>query len=280
MSSVSFFQAKPIACPICEEEFKREVLRTGGGRIIAGDLSLDLRRQYKPSPKYGVVNPLIYTVVVCPHCYYAALPEDFAKVKEKNREQLKDSSDKRRRYAEMVFDQFSDFNQERDTLAGAISFLLAISSYTHFSKEFAPSIKKAICSIRCSWLIKDLIKEDRMENLDTVYVYMRHLAWQLYEKAIKTAETGAETFDNAKKLGPDVDTDYGYDGALYVMSLLGIEQSEFLSEEDRKKKFTYYRSSLSKVFGLGKSSKSKPSAILDIAKDLHTDLGKTIGEMD
>lgn len=238
-------------------------------------MKLDLRRTYKPSPKFGVVNPLIYNVIVCPSCFYASFAEDFTKIDEHAIRSVQNNFDKRRKYAFETYGQL-DFRQPRDLNHGAASFLLAVSSYTHFSKNFAPTTKRAIAAIRASWLHYDLHQEQPDYGWDKVYLYFRRLAWGLYGTAIQHAENGKETFDNVKKLGPDVDTDYGYEGALYILSLLGDEHEDYMSQEERYEKYRYYRSALAKVFGFGKSSKEKPGPMLIVAKDLHTKLHKKV----
>src|SRR3972149_2488327 len=75
---ITFFANQPTLCPICAEKFFREDLLSGGGRLIAGKLTDELRRLYDPSVKFGEINPLIYPVVACPACYYAVFPEDFS----------------------------------------------------------------------------------------------------------------------------------------------------------------------------------------------------------
>lgn len=280
MSSVSFFQKNPITCPVCKEEFKREVLRSGRGRIIADDLESDLRRTYKVTEKFGKVNPLIYNIVVCPACFYAAMPGDFLELKDSGAiNAIANGSQKRKKYADQFYGDLN-FHDERVLETGAASYFLAISSYTHFPPEFAPTTKQAICAIRASWLCEDLYRKSKENGYDRAYWYFRYLAWKKYEKAIKTAETGEETFDNVKKLGPDLDTDYGYTGALYMLAYLGYEFKDTLKEEEALEKFKYYRASMAKVFGFGKSSKEKPGPLLNVARDVHKAIGKVIQKIE
>ena len=273
MSSISFFANTPVDCPVCESSFKQEVLRTGRGRIIAGDLLSDLRRSYKPSPKYGIVNPLIYNIVVCPQCLYATMPDDFKKVRAEFIPQIRETEENRKKYVKTIFDEEVDYQSSRTVLSGAASMFLAVSTYSCFPKDLSPTVRKAVCALRSSWLCRDLIADHPDRNFAAVYWYFRRLAWKLYERFIRYAETGEEAFDNMKKLGPDVDTDYGYDGALYIMSYLGYELKDFMDEYSKYQKFSYYRNALSKVFGFGKSSKEKPSNILEIARELHEKMG-------
>ena len=44
---ISYFEKNPRTCPVCNKEFYHEMLLTGGGRLIAGNLRDDLRRTYE-----------------------------------------------------------------------------------------------------------------------------------------------------------------------------------------------------------------------------------------
>ena len=57
--SITFFSKNSITCPVCNNEFRREDMRTGRGRLIAGSLTKELRRLYEPTEKYGEVNNLV-----------------------------------------------------------------------------------------------------------------------------------------------------------------------------------------------------------------------------
>ncbi len=276
MNDISFIAKKSVNCPVCGTSFRQEVLRVGRGRLIAGELLIDLRRSYKVSPKYGSVNPLIYNIIVCPDCLYAVMPEDFKKPKPDNIEKIKAARENRKKYMLSIFDEEIDFHNQRTLLAGAASMFLAISTYSNFSKDLAPSVKKAICAIRASWLCKDLMAEYSDRHFELIYWYFRKLAWKMYDRLILYAESGEESFDSIKKLGPDLDTDYGYNGVLYIASYLAYELKETLDEITQYKRLFYYRTTLGKVFGFGKSSKEKPSTILAFSKNLHGKLGDLI----
>jgi len=75
---ISFRQKNPTICPVCGYEFYREEMLSGGGRLIAGKLTDELRRTYEKNEKWGVIYPLAYVVTVCPQCLYAAYPKDFS----------------------------------------------------------------------------------------------------------------------------------------------------------------------------------------------------------
>jgi len=236
---------------------------------------IDLRRTYKPSPKYGLINPLIYNIIVCPQCYYATFPEDFNNIKTAVVEGLKNTTQTRQKYGNMSFGYF-DFNEERTLKAGALSFFLALSVYNHFPKEFAPSIKKGILALRASWLCTDLHHKEPQENYEKLYEYFRALATVSYDKAVETSMTGEEDFASVKFLGPDMDTNFGYEGVLYTSCNLGKEQSLYWDEATKYERYKKYRTVIAKVFGFGRTSKEKPGPLLDTARDLHESMGKFI----
>src|SRR3989339_1813771 len=76
-AKISFFEKEPKKCPVCKNSFRFERLYTGGGRLYAVSTSDELRKIYKPTAVYGEINPLIYSVIVCPKCLYSAFLNDF-----------------------------------------------------------------------------------------------------------------------------------------------------------------------------------------------------------
>ncbi|MFC1504151.1 DUF2225 domain-containing protein [Spirochaetota bacterium] len=280
-SKVSFFQKTPIKCPVCEKEFLKETLLSGRGRLIADDMMIDLRRRYQPSPKFGVVNPLIYSIVTCPHCLYSTFPEDFMSIKEENIKRCKEKSTTRKKHCKTIFNAIFNFSKPKNLYTGAASYLLALDSYAYHDKESAPSLKRAIASIRASWLYSDISQEKKGEYYEYLVEYFRYLAWKCYYSAIDAMQTGIEVFDNVKRFGPDTDKDYGYDGALYLRSYLTYEMRFFIKNKDEKIK--YYldaKRTLSKVFGLGKATKEKPGPLLDIARFLYDKLKYELDDLD
>ncbi len=60
---------KTFTCPVCDEEFKSKMVKSG--KIKLASLDSDLR------PRYQLMDPLKYDAIVCPHCGYAALNRFF-----------------------------------------------------------------------------------------------------------------------------------------------------------------------------------------------------------
>ena len=117
VQKITFFSKTATQCPVCDTTFYKEELFTGGGRLIASELTDELRRLYEPSKKFGEVYPLVYTVVVCPSCYYAAYPSDFPEVDNHSTDTLRGRSQKRMQTLSLVFDDL-DFSQPRRVRSG------------------------------------------------------------------------------------------------------------------------------------------------------------------
>lgn len=64
-----FIFEKHYTCPVCDNEFKSKMVRTGKVRLIGADS--DLR------PRYQGVDSLKYDAILCPKCGYAALNRYF-----------------------------------------------------------------------------------------------------------------------------------------------------------------------------------------------------------
>lgn len=60
---------KSYSCPVCDQEFKSKMVKSGKVKLL--NLDTDLR------PKYQFADPLKYDVIVCPHCGFAALNRFF-----------------------------------------------------------------------------------------------------------------------------------------------------------------------------------------------------------
>lgn len=278
-SSLTFFSKQPLTCPVCEGKIYKEEMRTGRGRQIAGNLTRELRRNYEPSKQYGPVYPLIYPVIVCPTCFYAAYSDDFPSVPESKRETLESETDHR-------LDAFNDllppldFSEPRGLKEGVASYVLATMCYEQFPKQFSPTFKSGVSQLRAAWLCGDLHKTHPTENYDYLARVLYRKARFYYSLAVEREQNGKEPMSGAKHLGPDLDKNYGYDGVLYISGLLEYQYGPRSDPEKRRDALDRAKRTVARIFGMGKASKNKPAAILDNARDVYESITRELGLVD
>jgi len=72
---------KSYVCNVCDQPFSSKSIKVGKNQVISIDSDLYAR--------YSVVNPILYDVLVCPHCGYAAITKSFDNLLPKQREWIK-----------------------------------------------------------------------------------------------------------------------------------------------------------------------------------------------
>lgn len=275
---ISFWQKKITTCPVCLHEFNKEEMFSGGGRLIAGKLTDELRRLYQESKKYGKIYPLAYLITVCPRCYYAAYPKDFDTLEPQEKDKLKELSSSRKSTITKFFDGIN-FNDERNLKLGAASFMLAVDCYSIRNKKTAPTFKNAVSSIRAAWLFNDLSEETEDNRFKKISMFFHKKAYGYYLKVLDYIQTGEEPAEAAGNMGPDSDKNWGYEGILYISAILTVKVGS--KEPDINKRIENFEKSkrfLSRLFGMGKSSKSRPSELLDKTKDLYEKINEMLEE--
>jgi uncharacterized protein (DUF2225 family) len=100
----------------------------------------------------------------------------------------------------------------------------------------------------------------------------------LYQEALEYETTNTENITDAGNLGPDIDKNYGYDGVIYLCGLLEYKYGQEEDMELRLKKLDASKRAIARLFGLGKSSKNKPSPLLEHARALYDNIAKTLRE--
>lgn len=276
---VTFRQKTPVKCPICSNQFFREELMSGGGRLIAGKLTDELRRTYEPSAKFGRIYPMAYVLNVCPRCLYASNQKDFDSLLPDEIEKIRNLSQARVDTIDKYFGGL-DFNQDRTLAHGAASYLLAVDIYGLRNKKVAPTFKRAVASIRAAWLFADMAaqKEDPYRKISQFFYGKAYL---FYGAVLELLQNGGEPADAAGSMGPDTDKNWGYEGILYVYSVLTMKVGS--KEKDaakRKENLERTKRYLSRVFGVGKSSKEKPGPLIDMTRDLYDKIGTMIDEIE
>ena len=274
---ISFISKETYNCPVCDNSFNREELRSG--RIIAGAITDELHRLYEPSAKYGVIYPLAYQATVCPECWFASMEKDFQNLPEKAIEKAKDHTQKRMQNVRLIFPS-TDFTKPRDLINGAASFYLVLSCYDYYTKEFSPTIKQAIAAIRAGWMLDRINDKYPGFHYDWLAVLFKKKSQFLYSDAILKEQSGKETLSGIKNFGPDTDKNYAYEGALYLSGLLKLKYGQRERLEERIESLQDSKRTIAKMFGLGKSSKSKPGPLLENARELYDQIKKELNEND
>jgi uncharacterized protein (DUF2225 family) len=274
---VSFLSKKEYECPVCNSIFHKEELHTGGGRLIAGALTKELHRLYEPSAKYGEVFPLSYQALVCPECWYASMEVDFSQLPADRRNMARDDMEKRVADTGLIFPNI-DFHESRTLMEGAASQYLVLRCYDFFTKEYSPTIKQGLASLRCAWLLDDLDKKFPQQHYDWLALLFRKKAQYLYNEALAREQSGKETLSAMKAFGPDTDKNFAYEGMLYICAYLRYNFGPAHNAEERKATLEDARRTIAKLFGMGKASKDKPGAFLEHARTLYDTINKHLSE--
>lgn len=275
-TGVSFFSRTPTECRVCETKFFREEMRTGRGRLIAGNLTRELRRTYEPSKKYGAVYPLIYPVVVCPSCYYSAYSQDFSSVPQETRSRLFEATQARIETVGQILDGI-DFTRPRGLKEGLAGYLLAVMCYDFFPREFGPTVKQGLSCLRAAWICNDLAAQESGENYDKLAHLFYRKARFFYALAVEQEQNGKQSIPNSFHLGPDLDKNYGYDGILYIAGLLDWLYGPRKDKEKRRIALGRSKRTVARIFGMGRASRDKPAAILDNAREVYEEIAHELG---
>ncbi len=275
--AISYYSKEHIECPVCTAKFRREEMHTGGGRLIAGDLTEELQRLYEPSAKYGEIQPLIYNLTVCPKCLYSAFTQDFRTIEREAAQKIYETTAERQAALNTLLSR-ADFSSQRTLKEGAASYYLALMCYDFLNTKYSPTIKQAICALRAAWLFKILGKKHPEENYTHISKLFYQKALFFYRRAVELETTGKEMIAGLKSFGPDIDKNYGYDGVLYLAALLEFRYGQKTNIEKRHNQLRYNKIALAKLFGLGKSTKAKPGPILEHARTLYDNLKEELNE--
>jgi uncharacterized protein len=264
---ITYFKKEPITCPVCEKPFQREELFQG--RVNAASLTEELHRLYSPLAAYGEVIPLVYPVTVCPNCYFAAYAQDFESLAPKIKAPLCDGISARIDSIGNLFPSGVDFAAPRRIEEGIASYFLAMQSYECFLEKDSPVIKQALSALRLAWLLEDIDKKIPQQNYDYLSRFFYQKANFLYQYALELDTKGKQALSAVKFLGPDTDMNYGYDGVLYLCSILELKYGQKENAALREQKLDFLLMAIAKMFGLGKKTKSKPGPLLEKARDLY-----------
>ena len=278
--AISYWSKEKCTCPVCKKAFDKEVMLSGNGRMIAGSLTDELHRIYEPSAKFGRIYPLIYEIGACPNCYTALLWSDFKEISDRNlTEELFDSKDQREEKCSVVFPHFN-LKKERTLYDGCAMYYLALLTYSQLPPENLPTMKRAILSLRMSWLTKELDMALPGHNFKYISDVMCRKALFFYQQGIYCETERKEKSSTLNNFGPDMDKNYGWDGVIYLFGYLEYTYGQKEDIQLRLKKLSESKTAIARIFGLGKSSKNKPDPLLEKARTLYDNLSKELNDDD
>lgn len=267
--SITYWAKEQVRCPVCKKPFNQEVMHKGGGRMIAGNLTEELHRNFEPSKRFGRVYPLIYDIGCCPKCHTAFFWKDFVDIKDADSlARIEEDEEHRKQEVETIFPYYN-LRDVRSLYDGIAMYYLALLCYEKVDIAYAPTFKRAMISIRLAWLCKDLDKACPDHNYDYISQVFYRKALFFYQQTLINETGRIESIEPIQNFGPDMDKNYGYDGVIYLCGLLEYRYGQRQDGELRLKKLDEYKRAIARIFGLGKSSKAKPGPLLDTAKDLY-----------
>ena len=279
-ASLSYWSKEKCTCPVCRKPFDKEIMRSGNGRMNAGNLSDELHRDYIPSARYGKVYPLIYDIGACPNCYSAFFWSDFNEIKkEAVADRIYDNMEKRKAAAENIFPYF-DLKHERTLFDGAAMYFLALQTYDLMEADILPTLKKAIISLRLAWLCNEINDRCSGHNYDFIAQCFYRKALFFYQQGLVNEQARTEKCSTLSNFGPDQDKNYGWDGVVYLCGLLEYKYGQKEDIQLRLKKLSESKTAIARIFGLGKSSKNKPGPLLEHARNLYDELTKVLKDDD
>ena len=145
---------KSFECPVCYETFESTVVRHSKLRYVSSDI--DLRAIYKP------MDPAYYSILLCPHCGYAALTDIFNRISDKQTDKIKEQITPKFKKQEYPLVLSAEHAIKRHKIA----LLNAVV------KGVRDSEKGYLC-IKIAWIYRDL-KDDENEMLfiDAAYKFL------------------------------------------------------------------------------------------------------------
>jgi uncharacterized protein (DUF2225 family) len=115
------------------------------------------------------------------------------------------------------------------------------------------------------------------QHYDWLATLFRKKAEFFYFEALSREQSGKEPMTGLKTFGPDLDKNYSYEGMLYMCAYLRYKYGPSHNAEERKTSLEDARRTIAKLFGMGRKSKDKPGAFLDLARKLYDAINQELG---
>ncbi|MEW6423248.1 MAG: DUF2225 domain-containing protein [Bacillota bacterium] len=168
--------SKKIACPVCQLTFSTAAFLAHKLKLVRQDA--ELRNHY------ANFEPLLYSVWICPHCYYAGLPESFGQLTLRQKATLKENAPARRR-------KFGELGKEGERARAIKGCLLILDNLAQINANPA---QMARIWLRLAWLNDDAGDPDKAARA-------RKNALELFERAY---------FASTKTLTPEQEQQIAY----------------------------------------------------------------------
>jgi uncharacterized protein (DUF2225 family) len=133
---------KKVSCPVCDQLIEMKHIRYSKLRL----------KQVEPDYRqvYADFEPLWYEVWVCPYCYYANFSNDFLRVSDQERKQIKELSDKAK-------DIFGPYLEESSCLSHVFSGYYLMLYWSKNATSPSLNLEKlGKLWLRLSWLFHDV----------------------------------------------------------------------------------------------------------------------------
>ena len=132
--------------------------------------------------------------------------------------------------------------------------------------------------MRAAWLAVHLHYENPNENYDYLARILYRKAGYFYSRAIELNDSAEQSLTHAAivNYGPDVDHNFGMDGAIYLASMLNYKYGQRSDLDLRMDRLQEAKVMVSRLVGTGRSSQSKPTVILNHGRDLYSKIDKEI----
>ena len=242
-------------------------------------LPMNCIREYIPTQKFGEIYPLIYPVIVCPNCWYAALPRHFSELPPDILVIVAEYTDKRKKLISPVFPNI-DFVHDRTLKEGVASYMLAATCYEDYPLDSMPSFLRGLCFLRAGWLARYLHKKQPNEHYDYLAAILLRKAAYFYGETVRNHENGKEKIDDIMHFGPDMDINYGFDGIYYLASILQFRYGQIENKINRLKMLKFARITVSRLVGMGHSSRAKPTPFLEMGRELYGKIKSELKELE
>ncbi len=126
-----------VQCGNCGLEFPFKPPKSGTGELRGRDSDF--------CPHYRGPNPVLYRVVVCPGCHFAAYKDDFVAIEERSRQAVRDALES------VGLPLAAEFGSERSLFAALRSYQLGLVCYA--ARRF-PSETLGSLALRAAWICR------------------------------------------------------------------------------------------------------------------------------